>query len=265
MGGVPFPHGGPNGEWRYRHAVTPAGPTALDHQAVADFIAYETAHDRSVTVSAAPQLSGWRDWPTPGQRPAPASFPIQCCSHVYPAGCGADLVCHGALYAVALRIAGNGVLRPATAVTGLSGVTLTHASSWGEPADYFDHVMFANGRCTAPEAVAASRSLGRDLVPSDLARGYTPAVRLYFRWADLARRADARFDGVHPVKILGALPLSESLVAVVVPVQHHDEIADELDARLRDRVIGLDITKPEPDEWATAAFESASAARRDAS
>jgi hypothetical protein len=49
--------------------------------------------------------------------------------------------------------------------------------------------MLANGRCQAPEAVALSRSLGGDLVPSDLRSGYPPAVRFYFSWRTLAGRA----------------------------------------------------------------------------
>jgi hypothetical protein len=68
------------------------------------------------------------------------------------------------------------------------------ATTWGEPPDYFDHVMLANGRCQAPEPVAVSRTFGRDLVPADLQRGYPPSVRFYFRWHMLAVRPDAVFD-----------------------------------------------------------------------
>jgi hypothetical protein len=69
------------------------------------------------------------------------------------------------------------VLRCAAAVTGRPACELTAASTWGEPPDYFEHVMLANGRCTVPEAVAASRASGRDLAPADLEPGYVPAVR----------------------------------------------------------------------------------------
>ncbi len=59
-GGLPFPHGGPNGEWRYRHAVGPDGPTPLDYQTVADFFAYgATGHARMVQVEADPDLQDW--------------------------------------------------------------------------------------------------------------------------------------------------------------------------------------------------------------
>ena len=62
----------------------------------------------------------------------------------------------------------TGLLLAAVDVTGRTSEELARASTWGEPPDYFDHVMFANGRCTAPEAVARSRSMGRDIEPLDL-------------------------------------------------------------------------------------------------
>lgn len=45
-GGLPFPHRGADGVWRYRHALRPEGPTALDCQAVTDFLCYETCYGR---------------------------------------------------------------------------------------------------------------------------------------------------------------------------------------------------------------------------
>lgn len=257
VGGLPFPHGGPNGEWRYRHAVRPEGPSPSDHQAVADFLTYETAHGRSVTVVADDALSDWETWRPPVDRPSPGAFASQCCSHAYAAGCGSELVCHGASAAVASQVLKKGVLLAATAVTGREGVDLAAVSTWGEPPDYFDYVMLANGKCTAPEAVAVSRSRGRDLVPSDLRPGYPPAVRFYFRWNTLTARQDAEFDGVHPVKMKRRLPLDEILVAVVVHASHRDVVERSSPARFLDRLIVLDVDNPVPDQWATAALTAA--------
>ena len=255
-GGLPFPHGGLDGEWRYRHAVRPDGPTPLDHQAVADFLAYEAAHGRHVEVIADSALSGWEAWRSPATRPDLGAFSTQCCTHVYPEGCTAGLVCHGAPAGTAARILADGALRPATAVTGRRARDLADASTWGEPADYFEHVMLASGRCTAPEAVAWSRALRRDLTPSDLVPGYPPAVRFYFRWSSLAAHTGARFDGVHPVKILGGLRLDEALVAVVAPASQHRLITAGA-GRFLDRVAFVDIDQPGPQDWAVAAFTAA--------
>jgi hypothetical protein len=255
-GGLPLAHGGADGEWRYRHATRPDGPTALDHQAVADFLAYETGHGRRVDVVADPALSGWDSWRAPEVRPHPGQFATQCCTHVYAAGCAARLVCHGAPAAAAARILADGMLRPATAVTGRTARDLAAASTWGDPADYYEHVMLANGRCTAPEAVAYSRVLGRDLTPADLRPGYPPAVRFYFGWPALSGRPDARFDGVHPVKIRGDLPLGDGLVAVVVHASQHHLITASA-GRFRDRLAVLDVDCPAPQDWAAAATTAA--------
>ncbi|MHB1445034.1 MAG: hypothetical protein ACYCTI_03520 [Acidimicrobiales bacterium] len=165
VGGLPYPRGDGKG-WRYRHAIRPEGVSVLDHQAVADFMDYETVNGRVVTVIADPELDDWHSWGRPAVRPVPGSQPIQCCTHVYPDCCGsAPLVCHGAPSGTVAAILAAGALRSSARLTGMRPEALAARSTWGEPPDYFCHVMFANPRCTAPEAVAHSRTLGRDLVP----------------------------------------------------------------------------------------------------
>ena len=122
--------------------------------------------------------------------------------------------------------------------------------------------MFANGRCTAPEAVALSRSVRRDLVPSDLTAGYPPAIRFYFEWRSLAAKPDAAFDGVRPVKVAGRVPLDQSLVAVVVHRADEHVVFRSAPSEIRDRVLVLDLDSPTPDAWSTAALEAAEQARR---
>ena len=129
VGGLPFPHGGPQGEWRYRHAVRPEGPSPLDAQVVADFLRYEEAHGRHVAVLADAALADWRTWPAAGERLAPGVFGTQCCTQVYPDGCGSALVCHGAPASVAARILEDGHLRSASAVSGQPAEMLAAAST----------------------------------------------------------------------------------------------------------------------------------------
>jgi hypothetical protein len=255
-GGLPYPHRGADGVWRYRHALRPEGPTALDRQVVTDFLGYEASYGRRVEVVADPGLADWRAWPAAEQRPNPGEFPTQCCTHAYPGGCTAWLVCHGTSTVVAARVLAEGALRCAAAVTGKPAVQLAAASTWGEPPDYFEHVMLANGRCTAPEAVAASRASSRDLVPADLKPGYVPAVRFYFDWQALARLPGARFDGVHPVKLHHELRLDDVLVAVVVHASQRQLMADAA-GRFSDRLAVISIERPSPQSWATEALSTA--------
>ena len=257
VGGLPYPHGREDGSWAYRHAVRPEGHSAIDAQSVADFIAYETAHGREVSVTADPELADWETWSPPSERVAPGAFAIQCCTHAYPEGCGSSLVCHGAPSSVASRILEDGVLLSASQATGRDGSALAAESTWGEPADYFDHVMLANGRCTAPEAVALSRALKRDLEPLDLRPGYPPAVRFYFGWKELAMRDDARFDGVHPVKIAGSLALEANVIAVVMHSTPRETVDAAARSRFAERLVVLDLDDPLPHEWAAAANDAA--------
>jgi len=120
VGGLPLPRGDGRG-WHYRHAIRPEGVTVLDRQAVTDFMEYETANGREVSVTADPELAEWPSWRCPVDRPVPGSQPIQCCTHVYPDGCGSPpLVCHGApLEAVAAILAG-GTLRSSVSLTGMT-------------------------------------------------------------------------------------------------------------------------------------------------
>jgi len=258
VGGVPFPHGDPTGTWRYRHAVRPGGATPLDHQAVADFHAYETAFGRKVVVEADPELEDWPSWPPPDDRPRPDQAPTQCCTHVFEDGCGAELVCHGTTAAAAAIILTTGRLLASTHLTGRTGEDVASTSTWGEPADYFEHVMFAHGRCTAPEAVSLSRLRKRDLVPTDLRAGYPTAVRFYFDWDALRQHTSARFDGVHPIKIRGELAVTDGLVAVVINTEHADLIRRAPPSM---PIIAIDIHDPTPDQWATTALDAARQAR----
>ena len=131
---------------------------------------------------------------------------------------------------------------------------LVRGRTWGEPADYFEYVMFANGNCTAPEAVAYGHELKRDLVPTDLSPGYPPAVRFYFDWAQLANSTEACFDGVHLVKIGAEVPLVTMLVAAVIHMDEWPAVADSVPSELAERMVVFEMSNPTPEAWATAAL-----------
>jgi hypothetical protein len=76
-----------------------------------------------------------------------------------------------------------------------------------------------------------------------------PAVRFYFGWQALAADPGARFDGVHPVKILGGLRLDDPLIAVVVHASQRHLITVGA-GRFRDRVAFVDIDPAGPQDWA---------------
>ena len=255
IGGLPYPHGEAGG-WRYRHALRPEGVSDADRQVVVDFVAYEAIHGRAVSVIADAALDSWKHWGSPASRPVPGSWPTPCCTHVYPAGCGQlGLLCHGTPVAALEAILKQGRLRSSESLTGRSPESLAANSTWGEPADYFRFVMLANAACTAPEAVALSRVLGRDLVPSDLHAGYPPAARLYFTWDLVSAWESATFDGVHPIKLRDEIALDEALVVAVVPWRSEPITVPR---RYAERVVRLDGGEDiGPERWATACGELA--------
>ena len=213
-------------------------------------------HGRRVEVVADPALSGWEGWRAPEVRPDPGAFPTQCCRHVFPGGCTAGLVCHGAPAAAAARILADGMLLPATAVTGRSARDLAAASTWGEPADYFEHVMLANGRCTAPEAVACSRMLGRDLDPvrpeARLSPGGAFLLRLAGPGGPARRTVRRRAPGEDP----GRPAARRCAYRLVAPASQRNLITASA-GRFLDRVTFVDIDRPRPQDWAVAAFTAA--------
>ncbi len=80
--------------------------------------------------------------------------------------------------------------------------------------------------------------------------------RFYFDWQALALLPDARFDGVHPVKLLHELRLDDVLVAVVVHASQQHLLAPAA-GRFSDRLAVISIKRPGPLTWATAALSIA--------
>jgi hypothetical protein len=87
----------------------------------------------------------------------------------------------------------------------------------GDPADYFDYVMFAAGNCPGPDKLIYERMCG--CVPSwdDFAADFRPAVKFFFRTIDLVNHPGFCADGYHPAKIRDELALVPLLLVVIIP------------------------------------------------
>lgn len=94
----------------------------------------------------------------------------------------------------------------------------------------------------------------RDVQSPDLRAGYECAVRFYFRWKELAKRDDARFDGVHVLKVIHRLPHEKTHMAAVVHAHQRGTVLPRVHPSIRDRVIVIDERSPTPGEWASAAL-----------
>ena len=80
-----------------------------------------------------------------------------------------------------------------------------------DPADYFEYIMLAWGNCQAGDRLVMERKLGRFPDESDLSVHFTPGVRFYFRYEDLAEHHGRTFDGVLPMKIKDEIVLKDWL------------------------------------------------------
>lgn len=147
------------------------------------------------------------------------------CTYCRQGGCRTDFVCHTATADAAKKIITSGRLLSAVRAFGKSGAELSRDSrnAAGDPADYFEYVMFNWGNCTGGYRLSMERELGRDPTEDELNHRLIPGIRFYFQYEDLIRHSGSVFDGYHPVKIKDELILSEYLYACVIPTQCRDE------------------------------------------
>lgn len=156
-------------------------------------------------------------------------------------GCFTDHVCHTASIENAKSIILSGKLLSATKVMDKTAAELVHdqRNAAGDPADYFDYVMFAWGNCQAGDRLVMERMLNRSPDEQDLSLNFKPGVRFYFKYSDLADHPSFVFDGYHPVKIKDELSITDFLVACVIPENCKSEFESIVPDSIMDKVFYL--------------------------
>ena len=91
--------------------------------------------------------------------------------------------------------------------------------------------MLAWGNCQAGDRLVMERKLGRFPNEEDLSTDFTPGVRFYFRYEDLAKHPGRVFDGALPMKIKDEIVLKDWLYAMVVPIGVELDVPDCLKDR----------------------------------
>lgn len=131
----------------------------------------------------------------------------------------------------------------------------------GDPADYFEYVMFGAGNCTAVDKLVLERVVG--YVPSweEFESIFRPGVRFFFRAEDLRAHPGFTIDGIHE-KIRDELVLDPWLVAVVIPQELPG--SDELLAVARrllppSKIAWLSFDGLHYKDWARTAYREAQA------
>lgn len=211
---------------------------------IIEFVEYEASHGRECRIEcedagvlsevryALQNRELYRNVPRP-------ALLTECTACPYRKGCVTDFVCHTTSAENAVKILRCGSLLSAIKASNLPVEELMAQSrnAAGDPADYFSYIMLAWGNCQSGDRLVMERKLGRFPDEKDLSDHFSPGVRFYFRYDDLALHPGAVFDGVLPMKVKDEIVLSDWLYALVIPEALRDVIAPAIPSELSDRVI----------------------------
>ena len=156
-------------------------------------------------------------------------------------GCLTEFVCHTATIENAKKILSGGSLLSAVKAFDKTADELVtdKRNAAGDPADYFDYIMFAWGNCQAGDRLVMERMLDRLPNEDDVGKNFTPGVRFYFRYSDIIRHPGNVFDGHHLAKVKDEIVLSDYMYACIVPEQHRSDFEKLIQPEIVDRVYYL--------------------------
>ena len=187
-----------------------------------------------------------------------ASLPnkITECTYCNDNGCITTFVCHTATPDNAKKIFASGRLLSAVKAFSKTGEELVSdpRNAAGDPADYFEYIMFSWGNCTAGDNLVMERLLGRGATDGERENALMPGVRFYFRYEDIIGHHGYVFDGYHPVKIKDELLLSDYLYACIIPKQFQIEFINLIQSEICDRVYYLEQNGLGLKDWTEKAY-----------
>ena len=214
--------------------------TQWEKRNIIEFVEYEASHGRDCAIECedtdtlaevmdALQNRGvYRNVPRP-------TLLTECIACPVRKGCVTEFVCHTTSLDNAVKILECGSLLSAIKARGVPVEELMAESrnAANDPADYFSYIMLAWGNCQAGDRLVMERKLGRFPDEQDLSVDFTPGVRFYFRYEELANHPGRVFDGVLPMKIKDEIVLKDWLYAMVIP----EGVALNVPEELKDRTV----------------------------
>lgn len=214
--------------------------TDWEIQTILDFIAYEERYGRTCEIEAEEAVTdSIGKYKAAGKKRAAVPPKItECTACPRYKGCMTDFVCHTSPVENAVKIFDCGSLLSPVLARGMSARELKaeKRNAANDPEDYFEYVMFAWGNCQAGDRLVMERKLGRFPDEDDLSTGFTPGVRFFFRYDELARHQGAVFEGVLPLKIKDGVALKDWVHAIVVPAVYREAVSGHIPRDLRERV-----------------------------
>ena len=221
--------------------------TDWELRTLTEFAEYENSHGRSCTLECDdarlrsaienalqnPEL--YRNIPRPLLLTECTACPVR-------KGCVTEFVCHTTSLENAKKIFESGKLLSALKARGVAVEELMAEgrNAAGDPADYFEYIMLSWGNCQAGDRLVMERKLKRFPDERDLSVDFTPGVRFYFRYEELAQHPNRVFDGVLPMKIRDEIVLADWVCAIVIPTALKAELDSYIPRNLRSRVKFVD-------------------------
>ena len=217
-------------------------PTAWELQSVFDFIAYEKANGRTCEIEAekpiVAAIDAYQSVYESGKRvPCPRRL-TECKACPTYKGCMTDFVVHTTSCENAEKVFACGSILSSVRARKKSAEELANEArnAAKDPPDYFEYILFNWGNCQAGDRLVMERALGRFPKEEDLSIGFSPGVRFYFRYEDLAKHSSACFDGVLPLRIKDELKLEDHLFAAIIPAEQRKKIESYIPEKLKSRV-----------------------------
>ena len=179
------------------------------------------------------------------------------CTYCNQKGCLTEFVCHTATIYNAKKILTCGKLLSAEKAFHKSGEEFVSNSrnAAGDPADYFEYIMFSHGNCQAGDRLVMERDLGRSPTDDELNHHFKPGVRFYFRYNDILKHPDYVFDGYHIAKIKDELVLNDYLYACIIPKEQEKEFISLIPSNLDGRTYYLSQNKLGLLNWSERVFD----------
>ena len=230
-----------------------------EKRSIIEFVEYEASHGRQCQIECenadvlAEVNQALQNRETYRHTPRPALI-TECTACPVRKGCVTEYVCHTTSAENAVKILQCGSLLSAINARNLTVEELMAESrnAANDPADYFEYIMLAWGNCQAGDRLVMERKLGRFPDESDLSVHFTPGVRFFFRYEDLAKHPGRVFDGVLPMKIKDEIVLKDWLYAMVIPVGVKLDVPDIL----KDRTIYVENDCRDIWEWSEKVYQT---------
>lgn len=216
----PFPFLQSNGLWSYKRPIK-SFKNLLIHEKykIYDFINYESIHNRKVAIYIKTEDKNPIDLLLPqiediDEKVRPYPEDSQCC---FGKGCKGDIVCHGTTLNNFKNIITDMELKSKNILNKRIDTTYSIKENVGDPEDFSNYIMFANGNCVAPEFVIESRRQHRFLLPDEVFKVFHPGVRLFYEFKKIYKVKNKAFDGIHPIKIEEKHELTLGLLLISLP------------------------------------------------